>query len=69
LPPDRDSEDPADPVQNLYRLAEIAQVLIQNRAKHQGWVLSSYPGKVKFPKDIFQNLHDPLEAQIVSASA
>ncbi|RSH92189.1 hypothetical protein EHS25_008604 [Saitozyma podzolica] len=51
---------------NLYRLAEIAQVLIQNRAKHQGWVLSSYPGKVKFPKDIFQNLHDPLEAQITS---
>ena len=45
--------------QNLYCLAELAQIIIKNRAQQHGWPLSSYPGKIRLPRDGFLNLHDP----------
>jgi sister-chromatid-cohesion protein PDS5 len=42
--------------QNLYLLSELAQHIISVRAKARNWSLSSYPGKVKMPGDIFKPL-------------
>lgn len=43
--------------QNLYYLSEIAQRIIQNRAKARSWSLVSLPpGKVKLPADILKPL-------------
>lgn len=42
--------------QNLYYLSEIAQEILKGRAKHHGWVLDNFPGKVKLPVDMFKPL-------------
>jgi Sister chromatid cohesion protein PDS5 protein len=43
-------------MQNLYCISELAQEIIKVRAKLNGWQLTSYPGKVKLPGDIFKSL-------------
>lgn len=43
-------------IQNLYCISELAQEIIKIRAKLNGWQLTSYPGKVKLPPDIFKGL-------------
>jgi sister-chromatid-cohesion protein PDS5 len=57
---DNDGNDEDDDIQsptlNLYRLSEMAQIIISNRAHHHQWTLSSFPGKLKLPGDIFFNL-------------
>lgn len=45
--------------ENLYKLSELTQVIIKNRAARHQWTMSAYPGKVRLPKDIFHNLTDP----------
>ena len=43
---------------NLYKLAELAQIMVKNRADMHHWTVTTYPGKVRFPKDIFHNLEN-----------
>ena len=45
-------------LQNLYSLSELAQVIIKNRADFQHWTVTTYPGKIRLPRDIFHNLKD-----------
>lgn len=54
-------------LQNLYAISELAQRLLRDRAKSHGWVLETYPGKVKLPGDIFKPLPNPGAAREVSA--
>jgi len=43
--------------ENLYHLSEIAQRIVQSRAKSRGWSLVTLPvGKVKLPSDILKPL-------------
>ncbi len=44
--------------QNLYGVSELAQVIIRNRADAQHWSLTTFPGKIRLPKDIFHNLEN-----------
>ncbi|KAF8582552.1 ARM repeat-containing protein [Ramaria rubella] len=50
----------ASPAHNdsLYCASELAQEIIKTRAKLNGWQLTSYPGKVKLPSDIFTRLEN-----------
>ncbi|RXK35355.1 hypothetical protein M231_07377 [Tremella mesenterica] len=45
--------------ENLYKLSELTQIIIRNRAQVHSWSITSYPGKIKLPRDIFHNLTDP----------
>ncbi|KAF9135883.1 hypothetical protein BGW39_010698 [Mortierella sp. 14UC] len=38
---------------NLYVLSDLAQYLIQERSRSHGWTLTSYPGQVKLPRELF----------------
>ncbi|KAG0379601.1 hypothetical protein BGX24_012558 [Mortierella sp. AD032] len=38
---------------NLYVLSDLAQYLIQERSRSHGWTLTSYPGQVKLPRDLY----------------
>ncbi|KAI5121999.1 hypothetical protein M0805_001831 [Coniferiporia weirii] len=42
--------------EQLYAVSELAQELIKSHAKARQWSLTSYPGKVKLPSDIFRPL-------------
>ncbi|KAG0281953.1 hypothetical protein BGZ95_000018 [Linnemannia exigua] len=42
-----------DTTHNLYVLSDLAQYLIQERSRSHGWTLTSYPGQVKLPRDLF----------------
>lgn len=48
-----------DLIQNLYTMAELAQVLIKTRTQTRSWTLQSYPGKIKLPSDILRPLPNP----------
>nr|XP_018265446.1 uncharacterized protein I303_01812 [Kwoniella dejecticola CBS 10117]OBR87604.1 hypothetical protein I303_01812 [Kwoniella dejecticola CBS 10117] len=39
----------------LYILSELAQIIIRNRAERHAWPIPIYPGKIRFPKDIFHH--------------
>ncbi|WWD07643.1 hypothetical protein V865_005744 [Kwoniella europaea PYCC6329] len=50
----------------LWTLAELAQVIIKNRADKHAWSIPIYPGHLKWPKDIFhhaENLEDKQKVQ------
>lgn len=55
--------------QNLYALSELTQLIIRNKAARHSWSVSTYPGKVKMPKDIFHNLTDPAAVNKASSRA
>ena len=40
-------------MKNLYMLSELAQYAIQDFCSSHGWVLSSFEGNYKLPKDLF----------------
>ncbi|KAF9907610.1 hypothetical protein BX616_000376, partial [Lobosporangium transversale] len=39
--------------QNLYVLSDLAQYVIQEKSRAHNWTLSSYPGKVNLPRELF----------------
>ncbi|KAF9183757.1 hypothetical protein BGZ51_003819 [Haplosporangium sp. Z 767] len=39
--------------QNLYVLSDLAQYLIQEKSRSHNWTLTSYPGQVKLPRELF----------------
>ncbi|PWN42791.1 hypothetical protein IE81DRAFT_289632 [Ceraceosorus guamensis] len=51
----RDTESPGHS-DNLYCLSELAQLYIKLRANRENWTISSYPGRVNLPSDIFRPL-------------
>lgn len=51
---------------HLYILSELAQHIIKVRSNAHGWSLSSYPGTIKMPLDIFRVLSNQEDAAKVS---
>ncbi|KZV76642.1 hypothetical protein PENSPDRAFT_598127 [Peniophora sp. CONT] len=45
--------------ENLYVLSELAGLVVRRWAKAKGWVVSTYPKKVKLPADVFRPLPTP----------
>lgn len=53
-------------MQNLYKLAEIAQGIIRNKAEARHWALTTFPGRIRMPRDCFHNLQNNQIASEVS---
>ncbi|OLL23274.1 Sister chromatid cohesion protein pds5 [Neolecta irregularis DAH-3] len=51
-----------DNSKNIYALSDMAQVLIKSKADQMGWIMQTYPQKVKLDKDIFKTLADSTTA-------
>jgi sister-chromatid-cohesion protein PDS5 len=51
--------------QNLYALSELAMIIMRTKASQHQWTLSTYPGKVRLPRDIFHNLSTPADVNQV----
>lgn len=49
--------------QNLYVLSELAEYVIKMRAQLHSWVLSTHPGNIRMPGDIFKPLPSKEAAQ------
>lgn len=56
-------EVPPAEVMNLYRVAELCQLMIKELADSKSWNLQTYPGKMKLPSDIYAPIEDFQEAQ------
>lgn len=41
------------PIQRIYMVAELAQLILSNKAKEAGWTINDYGDKQAMPKDIF----------------
>ncbi|KAF9276541.1 hypothetical protein BGZ68_009952 [Mortierella alpina] len=51
--------------QNLYILSDLAQYLVQEKSRSHSWILTSYPGQVKLPRELFTPLgHSDLSVEI-----
>lgn len=55
-------------VLSLYRISELAQLVIREYSEHKGWTLSTWIGKIKLPIDIYAPLGSLSEAQNVIRS-
>ncbi|WWD21518.1 hypothetical protein CI109_106004 [Kwoniella shandongensis] len=53
----------------LYSLAELAQIIIRNKAEKHAWSVPVYPGKIKMPSDIFHRAENPEERTKVQRTA
>ncbi|KAG0006885.1 hypothetical protein BGZ65_002293 [Modicella reniformis] len=60
--------NPNDHTQNLYVLSDLSQYLIQERCRSHNWALTSYPGQVKLPRELFIPLGQSDLAVDVSAT-
>ena len=47
--------------QLLYQLSDLGQIILRNKAAQHQWAITSYPGTVRLPRDIFHNLSTPEE--------
>ncbi|KAI8599735.1 armadillo-type protein [Dissophora ornata] len=50
--------NPGEPTQNLYVASDLAQYVIQERSRSHNWTLTSYPGQVKLPRELFVPLDE-----------
>lgn len=50
---------------NLYRVAELAQLVIKEYSDHKNWPIQTWPGKIKLPIDIYAPMSSPSEAQSI----
>ncbi|KAF9110601.1 hypothetical protein BGX27_006126 [Mortierella sp. AM989] len=61
--------NPSEPTQYLYELSDLAQYLIQERSRSHNWTLTSYPGQVKLPRELFVPLaQSELTVQVATKS-
>ncbi|KAG0303829.1 hypothetical protein BGZ98_006232 [Dissophora globulifera] len=57
--------NPGEPTRNLYVASDLGQYLIQERSRSHNWTLTSYPGQVKLPGELFAPLgQDELSAEV-----
>lgn len=52
---------------NLYKLSELTQSILRNRAHQMSWPLSTNAMKVRLPSDIFSNLPSTSVARMIPA--
>lgn len=48
---------------NLYRVAELAQLIVKEYSDSRNWPLQTWPGKLKLPTDIYSPMASTSEAQ------
>lgn len=59
---DEDAEVPTAENLNLYRVAELSQLMIKEYSDSKGWTIQTWPGKLNLPSDIFTLIDDFSEA-------
>ncbi|KAK6454436.1 precocious dissociation of sister chromatids [Scheffersomyces xylosifermentans] len=52
-------------VLNIYRMSELAQLIIKEYADHKNWPMQTWPGKLKLPSDIYSQMTSVAEVQNV----
>lgn len=52
-------------VLNLYRIADLALMIIKEYGEMKGWVIPTWPGKIKLPSDIFIAMSSASELQSI----
>ncbi|RCK67573.1 Sister chromatid cohesion protein PDS5 [Candida viswanathii] len=62
---DYEAEEPTQQILNLYRVAELAQLVIKTFADGKNWPMQTWPGKISLPLDIFAPMASSKEAQWV----
>lgn len=62
---DYEAEKPTEQILNLYRIAELAQLVIKTYADGKNWPMQTWPGKLKLPLDIYAPMASSKEAQAV----
>ena len=62
---DYEAEDPSEEILNLYRVSELAQLVIKNFADSKNWPMQTWPGKIGLPLDIYAPMASSKEAQWV----
>ena len=62
---DYEAENPTEQILNLYRMAELAQLVIKTYADGKNWPMQTWPGKLKLPLDIYAPMASSKEAQAV----
>ncbi|KGU13850.1 sister chromatid cohesion protein PDS5 [Candida albicans 19F] len=62
---DYEAENPTEQILNLYRMAELAQLVIKTYADGKNWPMQTWPGKLKLPSDIYAPMASSKEAQAV----
>ncbi len=51
--------------QNLYILSDLTQYLVQEKSRAHSWILTSYPGQIKLPRELFAPLgHNDLCVEV-----
>ncbi|GAA5902726.1 hypothetical protein JCM6882_004051 [Rhodosporidiobolus microsporus] len=52
---------------NLYTLSELSQHLLKQVAKRHGWPISTHPGQVNMPADLFVKFDSPEQGKKIAA--
>ncbi|RKP06375.1 armadillo-type protein [Thamnocephalis sphaerospora] len=59
---DADTEDKSE---NIYILSEVAQVIVRQRCTAHQWTLTTYPGEIQLPRDLFKRLPTATAAEML----
>lgn len=60
-----EEEELPDAVLNLYRIADLALLVIKEYGEMKGWVVPTWPGKIKLPSDIYVAMSSASELQSI----
>lgn len=63
---DLDYDLKPDYVFNMYRVSDLASVIIKLYCEKKNWLLETFPGKLQLPKDLFGPMKSSQEAQEVA---
>ncbi|RKP22911.1 hypothetical protein SYNPS1DRAFT_31415 [Syncephalis pseudoplumigaleata] len=58
-----DIEPMNDRSENIYILSDLAQLIIRDRSSAQQWALTTYPGPLSLPHDLFRRLSTTMIAE------
>ncbi|KAI9234165.1 MAG: armadillo-type protein [Podila humilis] len=57
-----------EPNENLYALSDLAQYLIQEKSRSHNWTLTSHPGQVVLPRELYSLTASDVSAEISKKS-
>ncbi|ODV64256.1 sister chromatid cohesion factor PDS5 ASCRUDRAFT_28895 [Ascoidea rubescens DSM 1968] len=61
-------DNPPDSIYSIYRVSELACMLIKALAKQKNWILQTWPGKIQLFADLFSPMQSTKEAQKVAST-
>ncbi|KAG7661421.1 PDS5 [[Candida] subhashii] len=62
-----EEDELSETVLNLYRISELAQLVIKEYSDYKNWPIQTWQGKIKLPTDIYAPMASPKEAQSIVA--